>query len=103
MRVSLQPTISLGSVVVATSDQASCELSGESVILHLKNGIYYGLDRVGTRIWSLIQAPTTVGSVRDALLSEYEVDSKRCEADLLAILQKLADEELVRVVDQQAV
>ncbi len=99
----MKPIISLESVVIATKNQASCELSGESVILHLKNGIYYGLDRVGTRIWSLIQAPKTVVSVRDALLDEYDVDPERCEEDLLAILQRLADQELVQVVDEQAV
>ncbi len=98
MRV--KPTISLESFVVATKDQAYCELSGESVILHLKNGIYYGLDRIGTRIWNLIQAPTSVASIRDALLSEFEVDCERCEADLLSILQKLADQELVEFVDE---
>lgn len=97
----MKRAISLDSTVIAAKDQASCELSGESVILNLKNGVYYGLDRVGTRIWNLIQAPTMVASIRDSLLAEYEVDSGRCEADLLRLLQKLADQELVHVVDEK--
>jgi coenzyme PQQ synthesis protein D (PqqD) len=98
----MKRAISLDSIVIAAKDQASCELSGESVILNLKNGVYYGLDRVGSRIWNLIQAPTMVAFIRDSLLAEYEVDSERCEADLLALLQKLADQELVQVVDEKA-
>lgn len=98
----MKRAISLDSTVIAAKDQASCDLSGESVILNLKNGVYYGLDRVGSRIWNLIQSPTMVAFIRDSLLAEYEVDSERCEADLLALLQKLADQELVHVVDEKA-
>ena len=43
------------SVVVVTKDQVSADLSGEAAILNLKSGIYYGLDNVGARIWTLVQ------------------------------------------------
>ena len=89
-------------VIVAASDQVSCDLEGEAVILNLKNGIYYGLDPVGARIWNLIQTPTTAGEVRDALVNEYEVEPGRCESDLLALLQKLAAEGLIEVKDDTA-
>lgn len=89
--------ISKRSVVMAAKDQVSCDLSGEAVILNLKSGVYYGLDTVGARIWNLIQEPTTVGEVRDVLVREYEVEPERCERDLLALLEKLADAGLVEV------
>src|ERR1700730_14483347 len=50
--------------VEAVPDQVSCDLAGEAVILNLKNGIYFGLDPVGARIWSLIQKPTTFADLR---------------------------------------
>jgi hypothetical protein len=62
--------------------------------------VYYGLDAVGARIWSLIQEPRTVNEIRDILLEEYEVEPERCERDLLALLQKLADEGLIEVKDE---
>jgi hypothetical protein len=87
------------SVVVAAGDQVSCELAGEQVILSLKNGVYYGLDPVGTFIWNLIQGPRSVLEVRDALLERYDVDPDRCEHDLLSLLQDLAAQGLVEVQD----
>ncbi len=87
------------SVVVAAGEQVSCELAGEQVILSLKNGVYYGLDPVGTFIWNLIQGPTRVFEVRDALLEQYDVDPDRCERDLLSLLQDLAAQGLVEVLD----
>ena len=85
------------STVVATKEQVSANLAGEGVILHLKDGVYYGLDPVGARIWELIQEPKTVNDVRDTILREYDVEPDRCERDLLALLQELAGRGLIEV------
>lgn len=89
--------VSGDSTVVAAKDQVSSDLGGEVAILDLKAGVYYGLDAVGARIWSLIQEPRTVNEIRDILLEEYEVEPERCERDLLVLLQRLADERLIEV------
>lgn len=91
--------ISPASIVVASSDQISSDLAGEVVMLNLKNGTYYGLDNVGARVWELIQVPQPVAAVRDMILAEYEVEPARAEGDLLALLGKLADAELIEVRD----
>lgn len=93
----LAGTISGRSMVVAAKAQISADLADEVVILDLESGVYYGLDAVGTRIWSLIQEPRFVNDIRDALLEEYEVDPDCCEHDLLALLNDLADHGLVEV------
>ena len=90
-------TVSMTSTVVATREQISCDLVGEVVILDLKSGVYYGLDAVGARIWSLIQEPMAVSDIRDIILAEYEVDADRCARDLLALLGELAAVALVKV------
>jgi hypothetical protein len=89
--------VSGDSTVVAAKDQVSSDLGGEVAILDLKAGVYYGLDAVGARIWSLIQEPRTVNEIRNILLEEYEVQPERCERDLLVLLQRLADEGLIEV------
>lgn len=93
--------MSLSSTVVTAGDLISSDLVGEVVILSLKSGKYYGLDPVGARIWGLIQEPRVVGDVRDIVMEEYEVDLDRCERDLLALLQRLAAEELIEVKDEK--
>lgn len=86
--------------VVATKDQVSSELGEDAVILNLKTGIYHGLDAVGARIWHLIQEPRTVNDILNTLLQEYEIEPERCERELVALLQKLADAELVKVSNE---
>jgi hypothetical protein len=92
--------VSLDSVVAASKNQVSSDLGGEAAILDLEAGVYYGLDEVGARIWELIQEPRSAREVRDALLAEYDVEPERCERDVLALLQELADAGLVEVRDE---
>lgn len=87
------------SKVVASQNPVSANLAGEAVILDPDSGMYYGLNEVGARVWELIQDPKTVDEIRDALLTEYEVKPERCERDLFALLQNLADKGLVEIDD----
>lgn len=89
--------LSVESVVVAASEQVSCPLGEESAILNLKNSVYYGLDSVGARVWTLLREAKTVSALRDTLLDEYDVEAERCERDLLELLEKMRGEGLIEV------
>jgi len=94
--------VTMSSIVVATKDQVSSDLAGESILLSLKTANYYGLDQVGARIWELVQQPTPVTAVRDAILNEFDVDRERCERDVLELLRQLVAEGLIEVQDAVA-
>jgi coenzyme PQQ synthesis protein D (PqqD) len=95
----MNQTICGSSVVVAAKDQVSCDLAGEAAILNIKSGLYYGLDPVGARIWSLMQEPRPVAEIQDAIASEYDVEPERCALDLAELLQKLLAEGLIELKD----
>lgn len=95
----MNQTISGSSVVVAAKDQVSCDLAGEAAILNIKSGLYYGLDPVGARIWSLMQEPRPVAEIQDAIAAEYDVEPERCALDLAELLQKLLAEGLIELQD----
>jgi len=73
------------------------DLSGEGVLLNLKTGVYFGLDPVGTHVWRLLQAPTTVGQILDALTDAYDVGRDRCLDDLGKLLAAMADNSLILI------
>lgn len=83
----LDAHISDSSIVVAIPEQIFSDIGGEAVILHLKTGIYHGLNEVGARIWTLIQEPKAVKDIKQNLLEEYEVASEECDRDLIALLK----------------
>ena len=49
--------LSVHSIVIASPEQVSCPLGEEAAILNLKNTVYYGLNPVGARVWSLKGEP----------------------------------------------
>jgi hypothetical protein len=86
-----------GQAVVVAAKNQSCDVGGEAAILSMQNGIYYGLDTIGARVWNLIQQPQSVADLREAILSEYDVEPARCERDLLDLLQALLAEGLIEL------
>jgi hypothetical protein len=85
--------------ITAIPDQTSVDLEDEAAILHLKSGVYFGLNEVGAFIWRLIQQPRTVGDVRAALLAEYDVSPEQADQDLQALLAELSQHDLIAVRD----
>jgi hypothetical protein len=73
----------------------SRELAGETVILNLKTGVYFGLNPVGTRIWALIQEHGSLRRVFEEMQKEYEVSSETLETDLLELVDQLSAKGLV--------
>jgi hypothetical protein len=94
-------SIGLDSVVTASRNQVSSDLSDEKIILGVDTGRYYGLRGVGVRIWDLLGEPRRVAEIRDILVSEFDVEPARCERDLLQLLEQLADRGLIDVRDAQ--
>ncbi|MGH9651755.1 MAG: PqqD family protein [Terriglobales bacterium] len=90
-------TISKDTTVKAIQDQVSCVVGEEAVILHLKDGTYYGLNAVGATVWNLIQQPRTVAELRDSVLRQYEVERSQCEQDLTRLLQELTEAGLIDI------
>lgn len=90
--------ITLDSEVSVTNAQVSCELSGETVVLSLATGHYFGLNLVGGRIWELLQASRSLIDVRDTLVREFpDVAMDRCTADLLSIVADLVEADLLEL------
>jgi len=90
-------TITPASKIVVSKDQVSCDLGGEAAMLHMKPGVYYGMNSVGARIWSLIQEPRTFAEIHETLAREYDVDPARLESDLRNHLGELAEQELIEI------
>ena len=72
------------------------ELAGDSVLLDLKTGSYFGLDAVGTRIWAFLDSGARLGDVLAGILEEYEVDEVTAWKDLVRLVGELVAHGLVR-------
>jgi len=88
--------LTLDSRVVVSDDQVHTSLGDEAVILGLADGVYYGLDAVGARVWSLVATPRRVSEIVAIVMDEFDVSAERCQRDVLSLLGELAERRLIR-------
>ncbi len=75
----------------------SQDMDGEVVVLDLARGEYYGLNEVGSRIWTLLAQCKTLAQVLQSLTEEYEVTAAQVETDMLAFIAELQSRGLVEL------
>ena len=88
-------TISLSDRFVASPTVLFRELEGESVLLNLESGVYYGLDPVGTRIWTLLAGDESLSGVCDILQREFDVAPDVLQSDVQTLVTELCGKGLV--------
>lgn len=79
------------------ADVMTRRVGEETVILDLASGTYFGLDPVGTRIWSLVEDGRSLAEICDAMLESHEVSRGEIERDVLALAESLRERGLVQV------
>jgi Coenzyme PQQ synthesis protein D (PqqD) len=65
------------------------ELDAEAILLNTSTGIYFGLDSVGTRIWTLLGQNLSDEQIHAQLIEEYDVDADELRTDLARLLEQL--------------
>jgi hypothetical protein len=83
--------------VVVASDVLASELGSEHVVLNLKNGMYYGLEDVGSAVWNMLQKPVSADDICRELAKSFDVDPARCRRDILSLLADLLAHGLIEI------
>lgn len=85
---------SLNDSIEVTSDFVSTEVDGESILLHVSSGTYYGLNELGTRILDRIEedGDVQVEHLVDDLNADFpDVDYERLADDVLAFINEMEE------------
>ena len=83
----------------AVKEFLCCDLNGNSVILNMTSGKYFGINSVGSFIWAAIQTPKTFEEIVGLVLDEFDVDDAVCIKEVSAFLEKMSEQELVLISD----
>lgn len=89
--------ISLNQTVSKVKGNIVSDMSGEKVMLSVKNGKYYSLGDIGGEIWDLIEGGISVNQLITSIMSTYEVDRAKCEKQVVSFLEHLLDESLIEI------
>lgn len=73
------------------------KLDNELVLLNVETGIYFGLDEVGSMIWSLTADGEDEASIVEHILSEYDIERIQVETDVREFIKRLESKGLLLV------
>ncbi|MGA7872478.1 MAG: PqqD family protein [Candidatus Binatus sp.] len=83
-------------VLRVVDDVVWTDLDDEVVILKLDTGIYFGLNQVGARIWTLIAAGRRREEILQSLATQYNVSRDQIERDFDELISDLSNEGLIK-------
>jgi hypothetical protein len=90
--------VNLDDTITWSGKQLASEIDGEVVLMNIDRGHYYSLDDIGSEIWRAIEQPVLVRALCRSCVEKYHADSETVSADVLALLDKMLEQELITVV-----
>ena len=75
----------------------AAEVQREIVMMSIEKGQYFGLDDIGSDIWKRIEQPCSFAALIDGLVEEYDADRATIAADVRALLERMAAQDVVRL------
>jgi hypothetical protein len=90
------PDLTLSDRIVIPDSVVFRDLGGETVVLNLETGLYFGLDEVGTEVWNDLRNGSTLQQTFDRLIGEYDVAADTLRADILRFVNHMAAKGLVQ-------
>ena len=78
-----------------SDDVVAREVGGETMLLDLASGTYFGLDPIGGRLWQVLEQGGTLAGACDQIAGDYDVPRDVLEADILALVSQLVERRLI--------
>ena len=88
----------LSDTVSASDDVVAREVAGETVLLNLESGTYFGLNETGGMVWQLLdEGSATLEDICTAIEEEYDIAREDIESDVLALAEDLFEHGLLMI------
>lgn len=69
----------------------STDMDGETVLMSIEHGSYFGIGGTGSLIWERLEQPQTEDALVEAVRVAYDVSEEDCRRDVAAFLATLIE------------
>ncbi len=87
-------------LITRTGTLVEAGVDNELFALDVDGGHCFGFNATATEIWRALETPMTLGALCDGLMQTRDVDRATCLADTEALVERLAEENLVTLTPQ---
>lgn len=91
------PDVLPSTIISRVPGLLATEVDGETVLMHVEQGQYFGLARTAHVIWELLVTPQSFAQLCQALTTRFSGPPGAIEADTRRFVQKMAEEKLVSI------
>ena len=89
-------SISLNSTISRNPDVAFTQIDDDLVMMGPEDNLFYGVNPVGTKIWSLLEFDTlSVSDICEHIQQDYAVTGPTCIEDTMHFIQAMAAQNMV--------
>lgn len=75
----------------------AAEVDDSMVLMSVEQGVYCGLDAIGSDVWRRLAHPQPVEALCKAIAADYRGDRAQITADILDLLAALRDQGLIKI------
>lgn len=75
------------------------DMDGETVMMDMDSGNYFGVNSVGSHIWELLETENTVQAIVDSIQNHFDTQAgNNVQDDVLTFLHDMKEQKLVEAV-----
>jgi Coenzyme PQQ synthesis protein D (PqqD) len=89
--------LSLGDIIRRRGEVVGRTTPTGAVLVEMRGGECFELNRVGAVYWSLLEAPQSLGTICEKICAHFEVDHSVVEKDMMSLTEALSTAGLVEV------
>jgi len=87
--MSEENNVNLQSVISRNPEIIHSVMDDEVVMMSVDQGLFFGIDNIGSHIWELLETPKKVEEVIAELAKHYDVELELCTKDTLNFLNDM--------------
>jgi hypothetical protein len=88
-------TLTPDTLLIRNPDLIATDMDGDTVMMSIERGEYFGIGGVGSRVWALLAQPVSIAQITTSICAKYEVDAATCQTDMQKFAQELLQSGLV--------
>lgn len=92
----MKSALSLSNTIMRNPGIIAADMDGETVMMNVEKGEYYGLSGIGPFLWDLLVEPVSIETLCRRVLEEYDVDEGTCRADVSGFVDDLMAKGVLR-------
>jgi hypothetical protein len=86
--------------IVRNPEVVYTQLDQDLIMMKPKEGVYYGVNAVGTQIWNFLESGNrSLDEICKHLLNTFDVEEQQCFTEMQQFLKEMIEQKMILVVE----